>query len=443
MTTPNAQYRGPGGFMSTPGLDQAVLSTHITPLGIDQWLPAVPSTLTNPLFPVFTGVTDEIGSEPPNVCDDAPTALMTSATLTAQFGRIIRDTPTIDRGRLPQTVAGEPTELSLLAARGRMGAMDIDMSPEGILLDATRGSMFVLGTQFQRKLNKMFWQGNPSVNNPAAPGYLEFPGLDRQITTGQVDAVSGSAVAALDSYVKNANYGLLGDYDIVAHLQDLERNLFHRALEMFGDATFVIAMRPEMWEELTAVWPIQYSTQSVGNLLTTTGVSVNVDGNAVVTARDNMRSSMQITLNGRTYPVVLDHGIYLHTSTNSAIPAGRYASSIYMLPLTVYGGYNVLRIEYLDFSKGAPNMPGLSGREDFWTDGGRYLWSVVQDATCFHLKARVEPRIVLQAPWLAGKIQRVAFHPLSIDRQPDPDDPYFVDGGVSIRPVTTYSKVWG
>jgi len=172
MTTPNAQYRGPGGFMSTPGLDQAVLSTHITPLGIDQWLPAGPGTATNPVFPVFTGVTDEIGSEPANVCDDAPTALMTSATLTAQFGRIIRDTPVIDRGRLPQTVAGEPTELSLMAARGRMGALDIDMSPEGILLDATRGSMFVLGTQFQRKLNKMFWQGNPAVNNPAAPGYL-------------------------------------------------------------------------------------------------------------------------------------------------------------------------------------------------------------------------------------------------------------------------------
>lgn len=442
MTTPNAQYRGPGGFMSTPGLDRSVLSTHVTPLGLDQYLPATPTTVTNPLFPIFTGVTDEVGNEPDDVCDAAPTALITSAYLTAQFGRIIRDTPTIDRGRLPQTIAGEPTDLALLAARGRQGSLDLDMSPDGILTDATRGAMFALGTQFQRKLNKMYWQGNTAVNNPAKPGYLEFPGLDRQVVTGQKDALSGSAVASLDSYVKTANYAMMDDYDIVAHMQDMERVLYHRAIEMFGDATFIIAMRPEMWEELTAVWPIQYSTQSVANLLNTTGVSVNVDGNAIVSARDAMRSSMQITLNGRTYSVVLDHGIYLHDSTNSALVPGRYASTIYMLPLTAYGGFPVLRVEYLDFTKGVVNMPGFSGREDFWTDSGRYLWSVVQAATCFNLKARVEPRIVLQAPWLAGKIQRVAFHPLSIDRQPHPDDPYFVDGGVSIRPQTALNAIW-
>lgn len=443
MTTPNAQYRGPGGFMSTPGLDRSVLSTHVNPLGIDQFLPASPTTVTNPLFPIFTGVTDEIGNEPDNVCDDAPTALLTSAYLTAQFGRIIRDTPTIDRGRLPQTIAGEPTDLTLLAARGRQGSMDIDLSPESILTDATRGAMFALGVQFQRKLNKMYWQGNTAVNNPAKPGYLEFPGLDRQVATGQVDAQSGSAVAALDSYVKTANYASIGTYNIVANLQDMERVLYHRALNMFGDATFVIAMRPEMWEEITGVWPIQYSTQSVTNLLNTTGVSVNVDGNAIVTSRDMMRAALQITLNGRTYPVVLDHGIYLHDSTNTAgLAAGSYASTIYMLPLTVYGGFPVLRIEYLDFTKGMANIPGLSGREDFWTDGGRYLWSIVQDATCFHLKARVEPRIVLQAPFLAGKIERVAFAPMSMDRQPDPSDPYFVDGGVSIRPQTALNAIW-
>ena len=439
MTTPNAQYYGPGGFMSTPGLDNPVISTHLRPMGLDEFLPISASTIVNPLYPVFTGVTAESGAEPVNLCDDGPTALLKGATLTAQFGRLMRSTPVLDKGQLSETVRGQTTDLRLLANRGA----DAGWTPgttvmaDDILRFATRGAMFAVGTILQRKLNKMMWTGNPALNNPAAPGYAEFPGLDLQIKTGIVDALSGVAVNSLDSYVKSANYANLTTYNIVYHLQDLEARLRNRAENHFGSAEFVLVMRPEMWDELTKVWPIQYNTQ-VSNLVLAgaTNVSINVSGDAMVGLRDEMRASKRITINGNSYPVVLDHGILEENkSTVPSMAVGAYASTIYMIPLST-GGFPLTRIEYLDFRVGiAEERAAGLDTGLVWTDDGRYIWSAREEHTCFWFRARIEPRVVLHAPHLAGKIQRLSILPPSHYEDPHPSSPYYVDGGLSIRPV--------
>lgn len=436
MTTPNAQYRGPGGLFSTPGTDRAVLTTHVAPSGIDEFLPALGATITNPIFSLFTGVSDETGSEPEQVCDPAPTALMTSGTLTAMFGRIIRETPTIDYGRLPQTIAGEPTDLSLLAAFGRGGSLAVSTDANGIINDAVRGAMFTVGTQLQRKITKLLWSGNPAANNLSKPGYLEFPGLDKQIVTGQTDAQTGVALPAADSYVKDAASSPLGTYDIVAELQAMMYVLKANGDRMFGSVQHALAMTPEMFHALTDVWPIQYNTQAAANLLISNGVAVNVDGGQLVSARDAMRASASIVINGTTYPVILDDGIA------SSVTNGLHKSSIYALPLSVMGGFPVLSIEYLDFSKaGALSVPGFTN-QDFWTDGGRVLWSAVQQKTCFSLTARIEPRIVLRTPWLAGKIQNVGYVPAGIPRSPFPSSPYHVAGSIYGTPEPSPYAVW-
>ena len=450
---PNAQYLGPGGFMSTPGLENPVISTHIRPSGLDEYLPIAPATTVNPLYPVFTGVTDETGTEPATVCDDGPTALMKGATMTAVFGRLIRSTPILDKGQLAETVRGQNTELRLLADRGAPGGRLMlggrEIPADEIFRSATAGAMFVVATIIQRKLNKMIWSGNPATNNPALDGYREFPGLDIQIGTGRVDAMSGVAVASLDSYVKNANYATLAEYNIVAHLQDMEYRLRTRAENLFGSAEFALVMRPEMWNELTALWPIQYNTQAGGFVLPNlTNVSVSINADSVVTARDEMRRSRRITINGYSYPVILDHGIGEENPdtvglTPGSLNPGEYSSTIYMVPLTVAGGFQALRMEYLDFRIGIA-QERAAGLDTglVWTDDGRYIWSAKEEHTCFSFRARIEPRIILQTPHLAGKIQRLVISPMSHIEDPDPSSPYHVNGGLSVRPTETLFTPW-
>ena len=450
VTAPNAQYRGPGGFLSTPALDNTVLSTYLSPTGIDEYLPAIPTTTANPLYAVFMGVGAESGAEPDGVCDDAPTALMTAGHLTAQFGRIIRDTPTIDRGQLAQTARGEETSLTFLARQGSQGSLYPGMvgnTNADILTNAARGSMFVVGEQLKRKYSKLLWSGSTSNNDPSKPGYLEFPGIDAQVATGQVDALTNTALTDLDSYIVDANFANVASYDIVAQMEDLEYQLYSRAIRTFSGAEFVLAMRPELWHQITALWPIQYNTQAVSNLLNSSGVSVNVDGGSLVSERDAMRQSQMLTVNGRSYRVILDDGIYMHDSTHASLGAGEFASSIYMLPLSVNGGFPVLEIQYLDFRNGDTSaFPGFAQNAESMldaSDGGRYMWAMVQSGWCFKFKARIEPRVVLRAPQLAGKIQRVKWAPMSMPQSPYPGKTYAQAGGLSVTTAPTDYAVWG
>jgi hypothetical protein len=446
---PNAQYYGPGGFMSTPALENPVISTHIRPMGLDEYLPAYPATVVNPLYPVFTGVTDETGAEPATVCDDGPTALLKGATMTANFGRIMRSTPVMDKGQLSETVRGQTTDLSLLAAQGapggRLNVGNLSVPTDDILRYATRGAFFVVGTILQRKLSRMLWAGNPATNNPATDGYREFPGLDLQIGTGRVDALSGVAVPSLDSYVVNANYANVNDYGIVAALEDMEARLRNRAMNHFGTAEFALVMLPEMWDQLTRIWPIQYNTTPGMYVMPgMSNVSVSVNADAMVAARDEMRRTRRITINGYDYPVILDHGIAEETTADvGSLDPGTYASTIYFIPLTVAGGFPATRIEYLDFRVGiAEEQRAGLNTGLVWTDDGKYIWSAKEEHTCFWFRARIEPRVVLHTPHLAGKIQRLVVAPPSHYESPYPDSAYHVNGGLSVRPMETFYTPW-
>jgi len=142
---------------------------------------------------------------------------------------------------------------------------------------------------------------------------------------------------------------------------------------------------------------------------------------------------------------VLDTGIYEYNNQNSAnVPAGTFASSIYFVPLTIRGGFPVTYMEYVDYRQAAVDRSLLQGKEDWWwTDSGMYSWAITQEKWCYQLHLKIEPRVVLRAPQLAGKLQYVTYSPLQHLREPDPSSPYHVDGGVSLRTSAAAYSVWG
>jgi len=363
----------PGGMFAIPNLDNAVISTMVRPLGVGGILPSFASDDDDPRYGLLTGVSDDIGSEPVAPCDDAPVGYMKGGTLTAQFGHVMRKTNTIEPSKILRRRGGVTTNLRLIGEMFGNTEVKPSMDTTQMLDLVVKSEMVNVGVRMERTFANMIWQGTPA-NNTAQGGYMEFPGLDAQIATGQLDAVSGVAIPSADSFLMDFNYAAVDGTvnDIVRYLAEMLYHLEYLA-ETTGlsPVTFVICMRGQLWEEFTAAYPCRYLTNRCNNFSGTSPMVINDDNN--INMRDEMRRSMQIPINGRVYNVIKDDGMFEHNNTNNAnIPAGSYASSIAVVPLRITGNFPTTYWEFVDYTllqnkelrplgQGAAKLP-------FWTD---------------------------------------------------------------------------
>jgi len=432
---------GLGGIFGQPGMERDVITAHIRPHGIGSVLPRFPSVSEDPTFASLTGYTDVVGSEPDNACEDAPSGYVKSCFLTARFGMIRRDTQTIEMDKVMlQINRGDTRDLMLRGqVLGLQGMNPSGLNQQQILNVITMSEMVQAAVNVERVLNTGIWQSTVAGN-------WGWPGLDAQIATGQVDANTNTACPALDSDVKEFSYNdVCGTtLDIVEYMSMLEYYLNYNAEAMgLAPVKWVIAMRPQLWEELSACWPCKYGTNRC--LTANIGESVvSIDGRENIRERDAMRSGMYLDINGRRYDVVTDTGIYEHNNINNAnLAAGQYASSIYFVPMTIQGNFPVTYMEYVDYRQAQPDASLLQGKADFWwTDQGMFSWAIEDTKWCYKLSLKIEPRVVLRTPQLAGRIDHVRYSPLQHLREPDPDSPYFANGGVSVRATGTRYAVW-
>lgn len=445
-------YTGPGGLFGVPGLERDVISTRILPRGFASVLPASPTNVMYPLFAYLTGFQAETGTDPDGVCDDPKTAGPGKSCLqTAQFGRYSFQTRELEINRVGQQInRGEFQDLRLLNDPLITG--DVNTTP-GVVgsPDFKREvlmRMLEVGISFQNKLMRQLWEGNPANGN-ANGGYLEFPGLDILIGTGKVDALTGYSCPSLDSDIKNFNYKLVDDMD--ADIVNVLTSMF-RYVSWIADRTNLTpvtwnwVMRPNLFYELTKVWPCSYLTSGC-QFRDSTGITIqNVSANDQISMRDAMRNGQYLLIDGQQVPVVLDDAIDEDTSTTSRnVTEGCFASDIYLVPMTIRGGARVTYWEYFNYSDG-PMQAVADGnlQSDFWTDGGRFLWHKKPPINwCVQWLAKIEPRIILRTPHLAGRLQNVQYCPLQHTRDPFNDDPYFVNGGVtSARSQQTLYHEW-
>ena len=434
------QLHGLGGLFSGSGVEREVVTAHIRPMGLGAALRRFPSVLEDPRFSAITGYTATSGSRPTNPCDDATKGYVKSCELTALFGLNRQDSQEMDIGDIIRRAdRGDHRDLTLMGeVLGLAGFTPSGLNQQQILQVVTMSEMVTMGVNIEREMSVDLWQGTVASGS--------FPGLDLQIATGQLDARTGNACPALDSDVKDFNYNSVDGttLDIVYYLSTMEWYLRHIA-DRTGlmPVQWVLAMRPELWFELSAIWPCRYLTNRCAD---SAGSQVAVINDQVnVRMRDEMRNGMYIDINGRRYPVVVDDGIYEANNQNDAnLAAGEYASSIYFVPIVIRGSFPVTYMEYLDYREAQTDTNLLQGTQGYWwTDNGMYSWSTTnKKGWCYQLHLRVEPRAVLRTPQLAGKIQRIKYTPLQHLRSPYADSPYFMDGGASIIGAGTRYAVW-
>jgi hypothetical protein len=162
-----------------------------------------------------------------------------------------------------------------------------------------------------------------------------------------------------------------------------------------------------------------------------------------------MRDGSYLLIDGVRYPVIIDDGIVEENrADNGSIPIVGFASDIYVIPLTIRDGTMAATfMEYFDYSadNAAMDVAGVGGWAEtfFWTDAGRYLWHRKPPLNwCVQMLAKIEPRLILLTPHLAGRVTDVVYVPLQHERDAINGDDYFTDGGVTSRSAGRLYSDW-
>jgi hypothetical protein len=455
---PQGPYvHGPGGLFGVRGLSRGVISTHTQITGsLGEMLPIRSTVETNPFFPYITGFLRSDQQEKNGICDDPEEAgNFKTCIQTTQFGRKEFKTRTLEINRVGQIInRGEFMDLELENSPlvnqfgGLMQSFTGLDNQAGILAGREMLERFVeVGVAFQRWFCPTVYTGHPS-NSSAGGGYKEFPGLDLLIGTTKIDAQTGQACPSLRSTIMDFGYRQVNsstDPGIVKAITTMYRILTRKAVQQnLAPVDIAIVMREPLFYALTEVWPCQYNTSgcSVGQSLTQ---EVNMSN--AVEFRDAMRNGMYLLIDGRRVRVIVDDCIMEDNyADNAAIPTSGFASDIYFVPMTARGGtLRTLYWEYFDYSKGALQaVSDARAGNFFWTDGGVFLWGVrPPNNWCLDAISKVEPRIILRTPQLAGRLTNVTYVPLLHTDDPLPSQDYHVNGGViSGRPGPSPFSEW-
>ena len=445
---------GPGGLLTWPGVDPDVYTTILGTLpGIMNNIPTVGTVMMNPTYQILTGVqADPDQDEPDGICDDAIVGgLMKGGLVTAPFGRFQRATREVSLHRLGQRIdRSDPLDLRLVGnLQGSTpfgGAEVAGLGPIGtdVLVNEMSRLYYERAVSMYRLLSRQVWTGNPAnTPNPEAHT-VEFAGLDLLVNTGHVDARTNTSLPSLDSDVKDfayANVREAGDelVNALTYMARYVRSIAERT--GVSPVRWAFVMRETLFYELTAVWPCSYYT-ALCNFGDPDSTRLNLNSTDLITARDDMRNGRYLLIDGIRYDVILDDGITEDTNTTNAnVASGSFASDIYLLPLSVMGGRSVLYFEYFQWQNPSINTALNSGLL-LARAMGPWLETVSQKNWCFKFQTMIEPRLILRTPWLAGRLTNVQYTPLQHTRDPFPDEPYFVNGGVTANEGPSYYTPW-
>jgi len=436
---------GPGGLFGVRGLSREVISTHTQISGsLGELIPIRSSNETNPLFPYITGYLRSDEKEKNGVCDNPPEANHFKTCIqTTVFGRKEFMTRQVEINRIGQVMnRGEFTDLEvvngpLVEQMGGLMSNFFGLSNQNSILAGREmvARMVEVGVAYQRWFCPQVFTGNPA-NSSAGGGYKEFTGLDLLIGRNKIDAITGQTCPSLYSDIKDFVYRQVDsttDPTLITTITTMMRILQSKASQQgLGPADIRLVMREPLFYAITEIWPCQYNSYRCTTNPTT--VVGGFDTLAAIQMRDAMRAGKYLVIDGRQVPVILDDCIMEENhADNGTIPVGGFASDIYFVPFSARGGtIKTLYWEYYDYSKDVlPDIAGVRGATYFWSDGGVFLWGLKPpDVWCLEAIVKVEPRLILRTPQLAGRLTNVVYVPLQHVDDPLPSQDYHVNGGV-------------
>ena len=448
---PYNSIHGHGSLFGTPqvGIDNEVISAMMRFNGLGDVLPREGVRTLEHFLPFITGIDETSSTERATECGNCISGETEACIQHFPTGLVCRETKPIKIQRAIQRLNNGDIDLDLLNRElGEDSPWHPGWSPSTandiMQVTAAWALLFELPPLFANKMTTMLWTGNPTNN--VGNAYREFRGLQLLVNTGFVDAFANVTCPALDSDIKNFAYGDVQSTTTPNFYQVLEMAHWYVMVNAIGQnlmpVEWICVLRPTLWHILSSIVPIQQVVSALMGTAVPNNHAVTLDGSAMVSAREQFRTSMSLPLNGMNVPVVLDHGIpEANNATNANLAAGEYSSDVYLIPATYLGNREAIKLQYVDYRfingeiAATDNLLGNFYRP---SPDGRFSWSLVVDGPCFKIQAEIEPRVILRTPQLAARIQNVKYVPLQHTREPGFDDPYRFKGGVSTRGPSVY-----
>lgn len=460
--TPVGPYNhGPDGIFFLPYSNNRLVSTLVMPRGgLMDVLPVLDSdpyeAPQGNLFgsrqfdfdTIMTGVTqgdiESFSNQPTTDCADGPVGGMVK--LCTQVNTLARyrggtDEVSMWRAGLSSNRLDTMAHTLLNQAESLQAffGMPDSLPPENsIIMNEMARRLWTTLVSFRRFFAQRIWIGSPSNNNGEARDIL---GLQTQINTGKRDAFTGNLCAAADSIVMNFNLQPVeggGTVDIVEYLETAEYTNTINAERMgLGPIDGVLVMRESLFYQLTNVMPVKQYQEVIAALAVQAGgdrTRMMINATDAANARNQMRNSKMIPINGKMYRVILDDGIPELTNVDTpGIPAGSFASDIYFIPLTVMGGMPATFFQYYNHNNQQAQgiLQGIPGNDafTFTSDGGSFRWFINFRNGCVKFNFDFSPWLKVKMPQVAWRISNVLYTPTLHARDFNPASSYFANGG--------------
>lgn len=300
--------------------------------------------------------------------------------------------------------------------------------------------LFRIGVDLGRTMEKVAILGTATTQNSTYIGWTtQFAGLDGQIKTGYTDALApgNPTCPAVDSTVMTFNADIAGTgvgtgVEIVRSLTSLYRGLKTKAMRVgMPETRHVIVMRMELFQPLTEYWACNYSTYACAG---TTSAPNMRDGMRIQELRIGMWQGQYLLIDGTQVPVVFSDGLPWDGVSNN-----KWNSDIYIVPIS-WNGVPLLTLEYFPLDNPyTTEFAGFAGSNLTRTiNNGMYLVGNRNTGLCFEYHFAARFRLILQTPFLAGRLNDVQATYLDNSGNAYPTgESLFAGGGSTFRsPIT-------
>lgn len=439
------------GLFAMPGVDPQMYSTILNANGsFDRAISMRPTRFIQQRREILTGITEDTGTNPANFCGDpSRPGNMKVCRHDFEFGEYAISTDTVEGPKVGAyyTVADIDRNLtpSQPVQRGPFtpDVVNAATNPNSI----TWKQMNQVAQSINLRHAQVLWQGNksaPATGAGSVRGFIKQPeGLERLVKTGYTDVVSGQACTGVDSRVITFNGNITGSSATFGTIVDAITDLYDGLMMDLGEtmgyslesSSWALVMHPRMWQTLVRVWPCAYNTVGCNTLTAGDGERLNIDAATQRRMQDEMYTGRFLWINGTRVPVLFSWGI-----SNPNVGPDQYTSSIYLIPFRLNGD-EVLYGEYFDMGNDQQEQwYRLTGSNDQTrvTNGGLYRMGRRSSPDCIEYTFKSMWRLLLLAPFAAGRIDNVTYQDRRRLRSPFVGESYHADGGVTTRGMYSY-----
>jgi hypothetical protein len=290
-----------------------------------------------------------------------------------------------------------------------------------------RSQLYRVGIDMERTMEVVAMRGTAATDNSRTGWFEEFGGLDGLITTGITDVDLAIPAPAADSAVVAFNADVEGNAGDGRNLAEVMSDTWYalrdRGERVGVNVAYAIVMRKEAFRRVVDTLAC---TLNIYQCAGTAAAPANRDAAAQQQLRIEMQSGRFLWIEGERVPVVFSEGILHEVLANNT-----YKSDMYFVPITGNG----IPITYMEhFDMGNPyamELTGFTGHHAQVLNNGMYFVTQRDSGNCIEFHFSAQFRLVLEAPFLAGRIDDLQYAYLAPTREAVPGTSLYTDGGVS------------